>query len=98
MDKEVLDKKVLGKKVKDVVTGFEGIAVGVAHYLNGCTRVCIQPRGLKDKDGGTVDSEWVDDVQIKVLRSGGVLQGEDEKKKRDVGGPQKDPGCSKKSA
>lgn len=98
MTKEVLDKEILGKKVKDVVTGFEGIAVGIAHYLNGCTRICIQPRGLKDKDGGTVDSEWVDDVQITVLERGGVLQGATEKKKREVGGPQKDPECSKRSA
>lgn len=90
-----MDKKVLGKKVKDTITGFEGIATGIAFYLNGCTRVCIQPRHLKDKDGGTVDSEWVDDTQIKVFESGGMKK--EKEKTKATGGPQASPVNNKKS-
>jgi len=79
-----VDKSILGKMVKDKVTGFKGIAVAIAFYLNGCVRVSIQPRKLKDKDGGTVDEEWIDDTQLKII-AGGLDEVEEEKKV--VGGP-----------
>ena len=33
----------LGSKVKDVVSGFKGVAVGEYNFLHGCTRYCVQP-------------------------------------------------------
>lgn len=55
----------LGDKVKDVVTGFEGVAVAKIEYLNGCRRYEIKPDKLKD--GKTIDSEWIDIQQLKVV-------------------------------
>ncbi|HAH36561.1 MAG TPA: hypothetical protein DCL81_08555 [Algoriphagus sp.] len=54
----------LGWRVKDVVTGFTGIAYGRAIYLRGCNRIMIQPVMEKGKeiDGYPV---WVDEPQIK---------------------------------
>ena len=37
----------LGDIVQDRITGFKGTAVGLHHYLFGCTRVSVQP--LADK-------------------------------------------------
>jgi len=86
-----VDKSILGKRVRDTITGFEGIAVAIAHYLNGCTRVCIQPRKLKDRDGGSVAAEWFDDSQVKVLQRGGLRTLFASSSTISQGGPQCDP-------
>jgi hypothetical protein len=53
----------LGSTVKDKVTGFEGIATGVASYITGCDQYCIQP---PLKDGSFVDSKWFDDNRLEL--------------------------------
>lgn len=50
----------LGKKYKDNLHGFEGVAVARAEYLHGCNRVLIE----KMKDDGTIVNEWFDEPQI----------------------------------
>lgn len=58
----------LGDKVKDVITGFEGIAIAKAEYLNGCIRFEIKPEKLKDSK--TTEAEWIDIQQLKVVKAG----------------------------
>jgi len=58
----------LGRKVKDRITGFEGIAIAETTYLNGCHQFLIDS-GL-NKDGEMKDREWVDAVQLKVTGRG----------------------------
>jgi hypothetical protein len=55
----------LGDKVKDSVTGFEGIVVGKTTWLNGCTRIGIQSDVLKD--GLPKDVQWIDEPQLKII-------------------------------
>jgi len=55
----------LGDKVKDTITGFQGIAVQKAIHMNGCIRWCIQPP--VDKEGKFPDACWVDEHSIEVL-------------------------------
>jgi len=52
----------LGDKVKDRITGLEGIAIAKVIYLNGCVRYEVKPKGLKD--GKTIESEWIDEQQL----------------------------------
>jgi len=54
----------LGDKVRDIVTGFEGIAVAKIEYLNGCIRYEVQPETCKD--GKPIDSLWIDIQQLVV--------------------------------
>ena len=81
-----MDKSVLGKMVEDKITGFKGIAVAITHWLNGCTRVSVQPRELHE--GKVVKEDWFDDTQIRVLSDGLHKKKGQEKA---VGGPQCDP-------
>jgi hypothetical protein len=60
----------LGSKVRDVVTGFEGIAVAKVEYLTGCTQYGIAPR--IDKDGKPQDAIYVDEARLEIV-DGGVL-------------------------
>ena len=54
----------LGSRVKCKYTGFTGIAIARSVYLNGCTRVCVQPEGVKD--GKVIESEWFDEIQLET--------------------------------
>ena len=77
----------LGSLVKDTITGFEGIAVGRADYLFGCSRIAIQSATLKD--GKPIDQEWVDEQRVEVLAEMPVMVSKDSSAMS--GGPQADP-------
>jgi hypothetical protein len=53
---------ILGFKCKDKISGFEGVAVSVHTYINGCSRVTLQP--LIDKDGKLPDTQTFDLPQL----------------------------------
>ncbi|NOZ67988.1 MAG: hypothetical protein GXP46_01765 [Deferribacteres bacterium] len=60
----------LGDKVKDIVTGFEGVVTCRCEYLNGCVRVEVQLDKLKD--GKPIGSLWIDTQQLIVVKAGKV--------------------------
>jgi hypothetical protein len=62
----------LGSEVKDLVTGFQGVAVARTQFLNGCYRITIQPP--LDKEGKVPESETFDEPQLKLLKAGKVSQ------------------------
>lgn len=58
----------LGSRIRDKVTGLEGITTGRCEYPNGCVQYLIRP---KIKDDGTVqDGHWIDDQQIEYIDAG----------------------------
>ena len=82
----------LGRRVKDLVTGIEGIAVGRCEYLNGCVQIYIRPKAKKT--GEEVEGIWADDIQVKDLGPGvtstiksNIKKKEKEKVKNGPGGP-----------
>lgn len=56
----------LGDKVKDKVTGFEGIVVAIDEWLNGCRRAGVQAK--MKKDGTFRDPAWIDESQLTILK------------------------------
>lgn len=79
------DSKVtikLGDRVRDRVSGLEGVVVMRSEYLNGCVRYGVQP--VVDKDGKMPDSHYIDEMQIEVI---GKVDGLETDKNRDRGGP-----------
>ncbi len=62
----------LGSKVKDRITGFEGIVTGLAFYLTGCCHAGIQPQGLKD--GKTIDLEWFDTSKLEIIDPESIME------------------------
>ena len=59
---------VLGKKVKDKITLFEGIATARIEYLYGCNQIGITP--TVDKDGKLREISWYDEGRIEILGEG----------------------------
>lgn len=70
----------VGDKVKDTITGLEGMAVAKIIYMNGCIQYEVQPKGLKD--GKIIKSAWIDEGQLIVKKE--ARKKED--KKRPPGG------------
>lgn len=56
----------LGTKVRERVSGFEGVAVARTTWLTGCDRYTVQPTGL-DKAGKPFESCTFDEPQLEVL-------------------------------
>ena len=52
----------LGDKVKDSITGFEGIVVARAEYLNGCVSCQVEAKELKD--GVPLKAQWFDEQRL----------------------------------
>lgn len=60
----------LGDEVRDVVTGFRGIATGRSVFLHGCSRIAVQPKVVKD--GKMPEAAWFDEPQLEVVKAGRV--------------------------
>lgn len=74
---------MLGKQVKDKVTGFTGIVTAHVKYLNGCEQYCVKPQAESNK---MPEGEYIDVGQIEEVPSGKDI-GFDSKGR---GGPQRD--------
>ena len=57
-------KAELGMTYKDVITQFEGVAIGRADYITGCSQVLLVPQGLT-ADGKRREGEWFDEQRLR---------------------------------
>jgi hypothetical protein len=64
--------KLLGLKVRDRVTRFEGVVSSVAFDLYGCVVAVVTP-GLNEKDGKLEDGRWFDVKRLEILNSFPVM-------------------------
>lgn len=74
----------LGDEAKDDITGLSGVVIAITDWLNGCQRIAIQPREIKD--GKPVDPYTVDVEQVTVTTKSAKPQA-----KAPSGGPQTMP-------
>jgi hypothetical protein len=56
--------KLLGCKVRDLVTGFEGVVSSISFDLYGCIQVIVTP--FVDKDGKLGEGRWFDSKRLVV--------------------------------
>lgn len=81
-------KRFLGKKVTDVISGFEGVAVGYSIWFTGCDTVGVQAP-VRD---GKVETLWFDVTRIEIVGDGpGLTKDGVSPKVRRTGGPQLTP-------
>ena len=55
----------LGCTARDTITGYVGVVIATTKWLNGCVRITIQTRELKD--GRPIESVTFDAEQIEVV-------------------------------
>jgi len=70
-----------GDKVRDKITGFEGVVICISFWLNGCVQINVLS-AERDKDGKEV-SDWFDQGRIELIKEGVISVDDDEN-----GGPQ----------
>ena len=58
----------LGDRVKDIISGFEGIATGRIEYLYGCSQIQIVPETM-DKDGKKRDAQWLNEQRVVIVEA-----------------------------
>lgn len=63
---------LLGKKVRDRVTGFAGVVTSVAFDLPGCIMATVTPDAL-DKDGKVQDGRWLDVNRLEITDDNRVM-------------------------
>lgn len=61
----------LGDKVRDVVTGFEGIAIGEHQWLTGCRSISVQP-GKISEDGKLSEATGFDEHRLQIIQKSAV--------------------------
>lgn len=59
---------LLGKKVKDKITDFEGIATSKHIYLTGCNQFGVQPK--VNKEGNVPDVRFFDEGRLEIIGEG----------------------------
>ncbi len=57
---------MLGKKVRDKISSFEGIAIAKTEWLYGCIRYGVQSEKL-NKDGEVPEAQWFDETQLDIV-------------------------------
>jgi len=72
-------KVPLGCRVKDKITGFEGIVISRSQWLNNCNTYGVKPSKLKDDK--PIDTQWFDEPQLKIVEEDVF------KPKQKTGGP-----------
>ena len=59
-----MDEKLLGKKVRDMITGFEGTCTAECYYLDDTTKCLVTSKTLVD---GEVKSEWFAKQRLQTI-------------------------------
>ena len=82
----------LGDRVKDPVTGHQGIVTCVTTWLHGCIRIGVQPE--KAHEGKPIEATYFDQSQLVILKKRvhesmvlGVVEKPEAIKRRSAGGP-----------
>jgi len=65
-------KFTLGQRVRDRVTGFEGIVTTRVEHLNGCVQYLVKPHVVEKDDEASKmpDGHYIDDVQLAYVDEG----------------------------
>ena len=77
--------ELLGKRCKDIVSGLEGICIGVVEWMYGCRQFVLQPKaegGMKrhyssfyfEKQLEVLDDGVADKIEIPEYRQKGVFR------------------------
>lgn len=57
----------LGDVAKDTITGFAGVVIAKTEWLNGCVRLTLQSKEMKD--GKPIDSQTFDIEQLEFVKA-----------------------------
>lgn len=56
---------MIGRNVKDKITGFKGRVTGYVEYITGCNQMLVAPQ-VKDA-GDHIESLWIDEQRLETI-------------------------------
>lgn len=74
----------LGSKVRDVISGFEGVATGYVIYLTGCAQYLVAPRVTSENK---IESTWFDSQRLETVGDKVVVLNNTETPGADISAP-----------
>lgn len=83
------DEIQLGDKVKDIVTGYEGVVVVKSIFLNGCIQYAVAHSVKKGQPMPLDGAPSIDSISLKIIKKDflGIRKEEKIKEKKSTGGP-----------
>lgn len=60
----------IGDRVKDKISGFQGIVTGIVDYISGCKQALVAPP--VDKEKKLVESQWFDVQRLEVIKENAI--------------------------
>jgi len=60
-----LPKEILNTYCEDIATGFNGTAIQIFYYLNGCIHVDVKPKGVIEETGESIKAKEFDIRRLK---------------------------------
>ena len=79
-----------GDRVRDRITGFQGIVVGITHWATGCVTVAVAAEALHD--GKRTENEWIDEGKLELVESGAFTVDDP----KETGGPDRHVGSTQR--
>jgi hypothetical protein len=67
------DLKLLGLRVRDRVTAFEGVVESICYDLYGCIQAAVRPQKLNEM-GEIAEGRWMDVMRLEVLDEKPVME------------------------
>ena len=64
---------LLGKRVLDKVTSFQGIVTSISFDLYGCVQVLVHP-GYDEKENKLMDLNWFDFARLRIINDIPVMK------------------------
>lgn len=61
----VNERLSLGDLARDTISGFTGVIIAKTYWLNGCVRLTVSPKELKD--GAPIESHSFDEAQLELV-------------------------------
>lgn len=79
-------ESILGTRVRETITGFEGVATACIQYLWGCIQIQVTPGALHE--GKPVEEQWFDIDRLEAAKAPAKKAGKTRKAAADItGGP-----------
>jgi hypothetical protein len=75
-ENRIIPRVALGDRVRDKVTGLEGVATSRTEFMYGCLRIGVIPRG-ESKEGGEKKGFVADEPQLEILEKAAIKIEED---------------------
>jgi len=61
-----------GDRVRDKISGFEGIVTGSVYYVTGCNQYLLQPKG--EDPSKKPDANWFDEGRLVIVKQREVVE------------------------